>query len=204
MQPHQPAFLPWVLAVLVPLMLYRRFRRNFGRQRLAPARRRLVIFIVLGTLILTQALMLRSLPLFLGDCLGALLGAALAVWGASRTRFLEEKGQLYYVPHTYTGIAVSALFLGRLIYRFAQLYAMPGIAGPGTASSSSFGDGVMPSGPAAMGQSPLTAGILFVLIGYYVCYYGLVLRKSKHIAPGDLEAPTPPSATTAEGVARGD
>jgi hypothetical protein len=204
MQPHQPAFLPWILAVLVPLMLYRRFRRNFGRQRLAPARRRLVIFIVLGALILTQALMLRSVPLFLGDSIGALLGAALAVWGASRTRFIEEKGQLYYVPHTYTGIAVSALFLGRLIYRFAQLYAVPGIATPGTAATPAIGDGTMPSGPAAMGQSPLTAGILFVLIGYYVCYYGLVLRKSKHIAPGDLEAPAQPAATTAEGAARAD
>jgi hypothetical protein len=196
MQPHQPAFLPWILAVLIPLVLYRRFRRNFGRQRLAPARRRMVIFSVVGALILLQALILRSGAILFGDVIGAFLGVALAVWGASRTRFLNEGGELYYVPHTYTGIAVSALFLGRLMYRFAQLYAVPGIA------SSQGIDGATP-GPAAMGRSPLTAGILFVLIGYYVCYYGLVLRKSRHMTPGDLEAPAPPSAT-AEGEARGD
>jgi hypothetical protein len=197
MQPHQPAFLPWALAVLIPLALYRRFRRNFGRQPLAPARRRMVIFSVVGALILLQALMLRSAVILFGDVIGALLGVELAVWGASRTRFLSDRGQLYYVPHTYTGVAVSALFLGRLIYRFAQLYAVPGIA------ASQGIDGTTASGPAAMGRSPLTAGILFVLFGYYVCYYGLVLHKSRHIAPGDLEAPAPPSAT-AEGATRGD
>ena len=36
-------------------------------------------------------------------------------------------------------------------------------------------------------QSPLTTGIFFVLIGYYVCYYSWVLWKSRHITPADLE-----------------
>ncbi len=36
-------------------------------------------------------------------------------------------------------------------------------------------------------QSPLTIGIFFVLIGYYVCYYSWVLRKSRHITSADLE-----------------
>jgi hypothetical protein len=36
-------------------------------------------------------------------------------------------------------------------------------------------------------QSPLTAGIFFVLIGYYVCYYSWVLWKSRHITSADLE-----------------
>jgi hypothetical protein len=38
-----------------------------------------------------------------------------------------------------------------------------------------------------MVRSPLTVGMLFVLIGYYVCYYGLVLWKSKHLETRDLE-----------------
>jgi hypothetical protein len=43
-----------------------------------------------------------------------------------------------------------------------------------------------------MVKSPLTVGLLYVLIGYYVCYYGLVLRKSKQIKPEDME--TAPAA----------
>jgi hypothetical protein len=187
MQPNQPAFLPWIFALLIPLMLYRRFRRTFGRQPLGPARRRMVIFGVIALLILFPAITLRATTVLACDLAGALLGVALAVWGARRTRFLTENGQIYYVPHTYTGVAVSVLFVGRLIYRIVQLYTVPGSAAP-----HDMGDGAM-AGPAAIGRNPLTAGILFVLIGYYVCYYGLVLRKSRHLTPGDLETPAAPS-----------
>ena len=107
------------------------------------------------------------------------LGAALALWGASRTRFETENGRRYYIPHTYTGIAVTLLFVGRLIYRFAQSSAAPAAAG-GTATA---------AGPQAAMQSPLTVGIFFVLIGYYVCYYSWVLWKSRHITAADLEVP---------------
>jgi hypothetical protein len=31
----------------------------------------------------------------------------------------------------------------------------------------------------AMLRSPLTLGLFFVLVGYYVCYYIVVLRKAK-------------------------
>ena len=46
-------------------------------------------------------------------------------------RFLTQGGQLYYVPHSYTGIIVSLLFLGRLVYRIAQIY---GVAHPSPAA----------------------------------------------------------------------
>jgi hypothetical protein len=45
-----------------------------------------------------------------------------------------------------------------------------------------------------MMQSPLTLGFLFVVVGYYVCYYSIVLWKSKRIGPEDLEAPSTSSA----------
>jgi hypothetical protein len=199
MQADHPAFLPWIFALLVPLMLYRRVRRNFGRQALGAARRRMVILSVLAVLIILPAVTREATVVLLSAVAGALAGIALAAWGASRTRFLTHNGQIYYVPHTYTGIAVSALFLGRLIYRIVQLYAVPHLA-----PAQGMGDAAMPAGPAAIGQSPLTAGIFFVLIGYYVCYYGLVLRKSRHITPGDLETPATPSSPETEGVARGD
>jgi hypothetical protein len=185
MSPDQLRFLPWVFALLIPLALYRRFRRNFGRQPLRPTRMvvRISILLLLGAALAWR----RSGSYALEELGGVLLGIALAIWGASRTRFLTEKGQRYYVPHTYTGIAVSLLFVGRLAYRFVQSSssgAVPGATAPST---------MMPAaGPQAMVMSPLTMGIFFVLIGYYVCYYSWLLWKSRHITAADVE-PSPAS-----------
>jgi hypothetical protein len=49
---------------------------------------------------------------------------------------------------------------------------------------------------ASTARSPLTAGLFFVLIGYYVVYYGVVLWKSHHISPEDLEVVTTPTTTS--------
>jgi hypothetical protein len=67
---------------------------------------------------------------------------------------------------------------------------MPGSAAPGA--------------HADMTKTPLTVGMFFVLIGYYVCYYGRVLWKSKRITQADLEASatTPISAPDATHLAR--
>jgi cytochrome b561 len=177
MPPDYLRFLPWVFAILVPLALYRRFRRTFGRQPLRPKRMmvRIAIFLLLAAL-LTRS----SRDFALGEIGGVLIGAVLALWGASRTRFATENGQRYYVPHTYTGIAVSLLFVARLIYRLAQ-------SSGALATAGSAGNTAPAAGPLAAMQSPLTAGIFFVLIGYYVCYYSWVLWKSRHITAADLE-----------------
>ncbi len=111
---------------------------------------------------------------------GALAGTALATWGASRTRYLRRGSQLYYVPHTYAGIAVTLLVFGRIVYRAVQMYSPA--------------DHARDFAPASMVQSPATAGLFFVLIGYYVCYYGRVLWKSKHIGAEEDETPSAASA----------
>jgi hypothetical protein len=177
MSPDYLRILPWVFAILIPLALYRRFRRTFGRQPLRPKRMvvRIAIFLLLAG-VLTRS----SRDFALEEIGGVLIGAALALWGASRTRFAIENGQRYYVPHTYTGVAVSLLFVARLIYRMAQTSGV--LAAQGGA------DNTAPAaGPQAAMQSPLTTGIFFVLIGYYVCYYSWVLWKSRHITAADLE-----------------
>ena len=141
------------LAILVVFLVYRRFRRNFGQQPVRPVRMRVrvLLLLVIGSLLLPTAL--RSTA-FIGALLGGLsFGIGLAVWGAARTRFLRTANQLYYVPHTYTGIAVSFLFLGRLVYRLIQAYGNAhagSVAGLDTASQS-FGAGML--------RSPLTLGL---------------------------------------------
>jgi hypothetical protein len=174
MPPDYSRFLPWVFALLIPLALYRRFKRTFGRQLLVPARLmvRIGIFVLLAA-----ALTLGARHYALAELGGVAVGVALALWGASRTRFEIENGRRYYIPHTYAGLAVTSLFVGRLIYRLAQ----------SSGDLAAAGDIAPSAGPKAAMQSPLTIAILFVLIGYYVCYYSWVLRKSRHITPADLE-----------------
>jgi hypothetical protein len=134
---------------------------------------------------------LRSTQFLAAEIVGAALGICLAVWGAQRTRFLTHGGQRYYVPHTYTGIVVSLLFLGRLVYRIVQIYggahASPA-AGAVAANAYASADRAQAFAPASMLKSPLTVGIFFLLAGYYLCYYGWVMWKSKHLEAADTEA----------------
>src|SRR5579863_5024382 len=111
-----------LIALLVVFLIYRRLRRSFGQQLLSPVRMRVrcVVLLVVAGLLLPGAL--TSAASLAAALAGVLAGVALALWGAAHTRFLRASGRLYYVPHTYTGIAVSLLFLGRLVYRGVQAY----------------------------------------------------------------------------------
>jgi hypothetical protein len=179
---------PFLIAILVVFAIYRRFRRSFGQQPLRPVRMqvRIVVLLVIGCLLLPAVF--RSAAFMSAVLAGIAAGVALAMWGAARTRFLRVSGQLYYVPHTYTGIAVSLLFLGRLVYRLIQ------VSGNVHAVHAAGGDSANGAfAPASMLQSPLTLGLYFVLMGYYVCYYSMVLWKSKRVVAeeANLSAPLP-------------
>ncbi len=178
---------PFLLAALVVFAVYRRFRRNFGRQLVRPARMilRIVLLMLLGCSLLPMAL--RSAQFLSAELVGAALGIGLALWGAERTRFQMHQGRLHYVPHTYTGIAVSLLFLGRLVFRFVQLYAGTHPDAGAAATLQGVPNPVPGLVPAAMVRSPLTLGIFFVLVSYYVCYYSLVLLKSRHLNTEEIE-----------------
>jgi hypothetical protein len=178
-----------LFSALVVFAIYRRFRRTFGRQQLRPGRMtlRIVLLAAVSGVLLPMAL--RSTQYLGAEVAGAALGVGLGIWGAERTRFMMYGGRLHYVPHTYTGIAVSLLFLGRLAYRVVQAY-LGGQAPYATGSV----DPTLAFAPASMVRSPLTVGIFFVLAGYYGCYYGRVLWKSKHLNTEDIEAASPAAA----------
>lgn len=179
---------PFLAAILVLFVIYRRFRRSFGQQPLRPVRMqvRIVLLLLVGCLLLPAVF--RSAAFMSAVLAGIVAGVALAIWGAARTRFLRVSGQLYYVPHTYTGIAVSFLFLGRLVYRLIQVWGSAHATHAAAADSAAQG-----FAPAGMLQSPLTLGLYFVLMGYYVCYYSMVLWKSKRVVAEEvgLNAPQP-------------
>lgn len=178
-------------AALVLFMIYRRFRRNFGRQLLGRKRLTFRIWLlgIVGGLLLIPALFspLRALA----SAVGLGIGVALALWAAKNTRFEKQDDKLYYIPHTYTGMVVSALFLGRIIYRFVMISGSAfSVMSVGTAPSpGDFG------GFGGIYHNPVTRCIFFILIGYYVYYYLYVLRESKHLKPEDWEQPAPPTGS---------
>jgi hypothetical protein len=162
-----------LFAVLIAFGIYRRFRRNFGAQALRPVAMgiRIGLLAVVGLALLP--LWQRSLGFAAAGAAGAILGLGLGAFAALRTRFESRANGIYYIPHTYTGLIVFTLFLGRLIYRVGELYLA--------------GDLGAAQPPSRMVQTPLTLGLLYVLIAYYVFYLSRVLWKSRHLGPGDLE-----------------
>lgn len=187
---------PFLFAAVVVFAIYRRFRRSFGRQLLRPKRMtlRIVLLTVVAGLLLPAAL--RSAQFLAAEFVGAAFGVGLGAWGAQRTRFLMHGGRLHYLPHTYAGIAVSLLFLGRLAFRVVQIYVGAPVSHAANAAlaNAHAADPSQAFGPASALKSPLTAGVFFVLAGYYLCYYGWVLWKSQHLKAADIEADTAAAA----------
>ena len=186
MQPDFSQIGPFLFAALLVFAIYRRFRRSFGRQPLRPARMTLRIVLLAAVSCALLPLAWRSAQFLTAELAGAALGIGLGLWGAQRNRFLMHGGRLHYLPHTYAGIAVSLLFLGRLAFRVVQVYT--GVQASHAAHVDGGADPSQAFAPASMVSSPLTVAIFFVLAGYYACYYSWVLWKSKHLKAVDSEA----------------
>ena len=162
------------IAVLVVLILYRRFRRLFGRQRVQPTRMkfRIGVLVVVGFMVLLRAL---AHPQMGGAiALGLAAGVALALAGLKWTRFENTPQGRFYTPHSMIGLALSALLIGRLAYRFVVL--RPVLSAAHQAGANPY---------MAFQRSPLTTAIFALFIGYYVTYYVGVLMRSKDVAMRD-------------------
>jgi hypothetical protein len=161
---------PLLMGAFVIWAIYRRMRRTFGRQKVSEKRMwvRIGIFSFIGGIYLIASL--RHTPL-LGALLGGLVcGAALGYLGLRHTQFEVTPEGDFYTPHTYIGLTVTALFLGRILYRFMALNVGAQNAAP--ADQNPF---------AGYQSSPLTTAIFGVLVGYYLLYYLGVLRKTKDL-----------------------
>lgn len=174
--------LPYVIAALIVWRVYRRMRRSFGRQRVRDGYMWFRIGLLSVVTVLLSLTIARDLPVLAGLLAGVACGAVLGYIGIRHTKFEVTREGRFYTPHTYIGLAVSALFLGRLLYRFLQMY-----------------NGEMPSPAAGQGlatayqHSPFTVAVFGVLVGYYVLYYLGVLQRTR--PPASL-----PEETGATGV----
>ena len=138
---------------LIAWSIYRRIRRNIGRQPLRP--RRAVISIIV--LALVSALLCntsyQNSRLLLGIGCGLLLGVLLGFVGLRLTKFQTNDEGHFYTPNAHIGVVLSMLFIGRLAYRFWAV--RDAVAAP--------------NGPPPF-QSPLTYFIFGLTAGYYLVY----------------------------------
>ena len=153
------------LLVLVPLLVWRiyaRLKRAMGRQS-SQLWRHWAAVIVFPLAILGFAIGARHDLLAL-SCLGAgsLAGAWLGVWGIVLTRFESTDKGYFYTPNMHLGIAVSMLFIARLLYRGLELYMVSREAIPAPAHNFT--------------SSPLTLLVFGLLAGYYAAYGRGLLR----------------------------
>jgi hypothetical protein len=151
------------LLVLLPLIgwrIYARFRRMVGRQRLSRIRP-WVTLVLFPLLLLLLSYAARAYPqrrAWLAAGLGA--GALLAVFGLRHTRFEPTRQGLFYTPNAHLGIALSLLFVGRIVFRLVEVYAI---------------DPAAPRGMGEFAASAVTLSVFGLLAGYYIAYaIGLV------------------------------
>ena len=145
---------PIVFVGLFIWSLYRRVRRNIGRQPLRPQRIivSLVIFALLTVFISCTSFQFPNLLLGMGG--GLLAGALLGFVGLKLTKFETTAAGHFYTPNTFIGLGLTALFIGRMLYRFWIL-----------------SDTMKAANHPQLFQSPLTLLCFGLIAGYYLVYY---------------------------------
>jgi hypothetical protein len=172
---------PFLVTGLLAWAIGRRMRRAFGRQpvRAQQMRFRIGVLALAAALAITGAL--RELPGLGALIAGLACGAVLGYVGLRHTQFDVTAEGRFYTPHTYIGLIVTALFLGRVAYRVMNAYH-------GAAFT-----GANPADPFAYHKSPLTLAMFGVLIGYYLLFNFGVLRKTKALAAALTATPANPA-----------
>ena len=172
---------PLLITAVVVWGLYRRVRRSFGRQPVEPRRlwSRIVILSLVGALILAStARDPRAVAALLA---GLVCGAGLGYLGLRHTRFEATPEGRFYTPHTYIGLIVTALFLGRMLFRLTQVFAAIPPAG---ASGPSYTGPPFAGPPAsALYQNPLTLATFGLVVSYYVIYNLGILNRTRRAPP---------------------
>lgn len=128
---------------------------------------RMVLFTLFGGFILITA---KTMTGALTASSGLVLGAGLGVFSLTRTKFDVTREGFFYTPDKWIGIAVTALFVGRLIARFVTVYQAVSHLEPGAAP------------PLDAHRSVVTGALVLLMVGYYGAYNVGILRKN-HMNP---------------------
>lgn len=159
------------LAALMVLVLYRRFKFMRMPHRIRPIGMivRISIMSMLGGVMFMRP---WASPVPLGGAL--IVGAALGAYALTRVRFEQgERGPIYR-SDSRIGIIVFVLFAARLIWRMAERILL---------GQSPWARRMADPHAATPEHMPLTFILLFVVIGYTVCYTAGVLIRSRMPQP---------------------
>jgi hypothetical protein len=177
-----PSLITWL--VLLPLIAWRmvsRVKRMIQRQPLT--RWRPWVTLTLFPLLLWLLAMTAFVPPHPPQPLklvwlaaGWIAGAAIGLYGLKRTRFEVTPEGLFYTPDARLGLALSAIFIARLVYRMGNLL----LAGPQAAQGYDFA------------LSPYTLAPVGLFSGYFMAYAaGLLLRRSRMLRAQHQGGATP-------------
>ena len=155
--------MPILFGGLIAWSVYRRVRRNIGRQKLHPRRAVASLAVLSFFSAVIVATSLKNANLLLGFGGGLVLGALLGFVGLRLTRFETTAEGHFYTPSAHIGVALSLLFIGRLVYRFMVFRNFS----------------TTPHQMPAIAQSPLTLFIFGLLAGYYIVFYAGVFVHSR-------------------------
>lgn len=159
-----PALAPLMTLPLVGWMVYRRIQRNFGRHLIRPGWLGFRVGLFSLALIAMASIGLVQPWVGASVVVAAAVGAALAFfWGLRLTGFDVSAEGVYYRPNPVIGSILTALLVARLGWRFLRV------------------SGVMAGAAPVVGYgtpTPLTFGLLGLLVGYYLTYsLGLLLKR---------------------------
>jgi hypothetical protein len=160
--------------LFIGFFIYRRTKRTIGFQKLSRGRLkfRLTLFSILGLIIFLLGFVH---PIhFIGYMIGLAAGIGLGLTAIRHTRFEHRADGWYYRTHLWIEIAVLVLFLSRIVYRLAFI------------SLSSDAANMNLADPTQFTKDPLTAGVFFILVSYYILFFGYLLREEAKLEPTAL------------------
>ena len=149
------------LGAFIVWRMLSRVRRMVGRQRATTRRPWFTVVLFPLLLVALGVVALVNPPALMALVAGAVGGGVLGVVGLRLTRFESTPEGRFYTPNAYLGVALSLLFIGRVGWRYMQLYG----ASPEAMSQ-----------PPDVSRSPLTLAIFGLLAGYYTVYAAGLLR----------------------------
>lgn len=159
---------PALLIALFAWRVYTRVRRNIGRQALNPGR--LKVSVALFGIVAAVFLLGGFFHPLAGAAMagGLALAVPIALYGLKLTKFEDTPQGKFYTPNTALGVGISALFVGRIAYRFIVLYSATDL------------QAAQMQPPF---QSPLTYFLLGLSAGYFIAYQtGVLIRSRKQSA----------------------
>lgn len=174
----------WILALvaLLAFALYRRGRRLIGRQRYRENRVRLrvAVIAVLSAVALIPLFRQGSVAQAFGAAAaGFVVGAAIALAALRFTQMGRDEHGVWYVPNLYLGIGLIALLVARYGYEYVVIF--PKLRREAAAAAQG-------ATPHVVTVGPMLHGVLFLVLGYYLFYYGGVLLRARRLPATETAA----------------